>query len=182
MTDRTTDHVRVLSDLSGHVVDALLDDPDDASHRDAFSDALHTYRSEGAPELAAPWRLPTFLGGARVAAVLRRLTRDLLHDASAPPTETAPAEAAVETPPPNVRRIGDVRDVPALELASDGTWRPSGSALASKEDVDAALLRRTVPAARSRYPQVAREGIDLPPAPASARLPRITEPPGHTTG
>src|SRR6266508_6022234 len=130
MTDRTTDHVRVLSDLSGHVVDALLDDADDGSERDAFSDALRAYRSEGAPELAAPWRLPTFLGGARVAAVLRRLTRDLLHDASMPPAETPPAELAAETPPPNVRPIADARDIPALELASDGTWRPSGSALA----------------------------------------------------
>ncbi len=182
MTDRTTDHVRVLSDLSGHVVDALLDDADDGSERDAFSDALRAYRSEGAPELAAPWRLPTFLGGARVAAVLRRLTRDLLHDASMPPAETAPAELAAETPPPNVRPIADARDIPALELASDGTWRPSGSALASEEAVDTGVLRRSVPTARSRYPQVAREGLDLPPAPASARVTRITEPPGHTTG
>lgn len=179
---RKTDHVRVLSDLSGLVVSALLDDADHGPEDDAFTDALRRYREEGAPDVGASWRTAISPDpiGARAAEVLRRLTRDLLKDVSAADgrADAAAAEAPSEAPPPNVRPIADARDAPALELASDGTWRPSGSTLSAQEDLDANARRRSVPTLRSRYPQLARgERLVLPPAPAAARFTQMTAPP-----
>lgn len=163
------DPVRVLSDLSGLVVGALIDDVENGTESDAFADALRRYREEGAPAFTSSWRsaIPSAHAEGRAAAVLRHLTRDLLKGVSAlGHGAVAATEAATEAPPPNVRPIGEARDVPALELASDGTWKPSGSSLAAQEEIDASALRRSVPSARSRYPQVARgDRIVLPPAP-----------------
>ncbi len=171
---RKADQVRVLSDLSGLVVGALIDDVENGTEGDAFADALRRYREEGAPELSVSWRnvVPSARAEDRAAAVLRHLTRDLLTDVSMThdPGDAAAMDAATEAPPPNVRPIGEARDVPALELASDGTWKPSGSSLAAQEEIDASALRRSVPSARSRYPQVARaDRIVLPPAPPPVR-------------
>jgi hypothetical protein len=168
------DQVRVLSDLSGLVVGALIDDVENGMEGDAFADALRRYREEGAPELSASWRsaIPSAHAEGRAAEVLRHLTRDLLKDVSMTHVrgDTADTDAATEAPPPNVRPIGEARDVPALELASDGTWKPSGSSLAAQEELDASALRRSVPSARSRYPQIARaDRIVLPPAPPPVR-------------
>ncbi len=106
--------------------------------------------------------------------MLRHLTRDLLRGVSALGHAPAAAtEAPPEAPPSNVHPIGEPRDVPALELANDGTWRPSGSSLTSEEEIDAGTLRRNVSSARSRYPQVARtERIVLPPHRPGAGDPR----------
>jgi len=48
----------VLSDLSGSVVGALIDDMDERQDGDPFADALRRYREEGAPDLTTPWRAP----------------------------------------------------------------------------------------------------------------------------
>lgn len=179
--DRRTDHVRVLSDLSGLVVGALVDDPDARKEGDAFSDALRRYREEGAPDIGS-WRSVTtgLATEVRTAQVLRHLTRDLLKGlsiAAGLASADTDTEVAAESPPQNVRPItAEARDVPALELASDGTWKPSGSSLAAQDEVDARTLRRNVPSARSRYPQLARdERMVLPPAPP--RFTQITAPP-----
>lgn len=169
------DQVKVLSELSGRVVGALLDDATAAREDDAFAEAGRRYREEGPPELAASWRagLPTGAGlGARAAAILRHLTRDLLEQVSrdhqSPPE---PVESTAEATPANVRPIGDAREVPALELASDGTWRPSGSSLSSKEEIDAGARRRAnVPSLMSRYRERERsDELVLPPPPPRQR-------------
>jgi hypothetical protein len=178
---RKADHVRVLSDLSGLVVGALIDDVESGPESDAFTDALRRYREEGAPDLAMSWRAATPAPRVtwREAEVLRHLTRDLLKGVSMPETSTGDASEPEErdSPPANVRPIESATlDVPALELASDGTWKPSGSALQSQEDVDASALRRSVPSIRSRYPQVTRaDHVVLPPAPK--RFTEVTAPP-----
>ncbi|MBI2325156.1 MAG: hypothetical protein HYY42_04525 [Chloroflexi bacterium] len=170
---RTADQVRVLADLSGLVVGALIDDAENGTEGDAFADALRRYREEGARDLSASWRgaIPSARSESHAAEVLRHLTRDLLRGVSAEHRgDTATTDAATEAPPPNVRSIGEAREVPALELASDGTWKPSGSTLASQEEGDASTLRRNVPSARSRYPEVARaDRIVLPPPPPPVR-------------
>jgi hypothetical protein len=163
---RKADQVRVLSDLSGSVVGALIDDMDERRDGDPFADALRRYREEGAPDLSAPWRAPaTARGGERAAEVLRHLTRDLLKGV------TMPADAATETTtsaalPENVRPIEPPREVPGLEMGDDGSWRPSDASVAAQDQVDARTLRRSVPTARSRYPQIQQEArVVLPPAP-----------------
>lgn len=170
VTARDADQVRVLSDLSGLVVGAVIDDVEDASDADAFTDALRRYHEDGAPTVPTSWRsAPSAVSGARAAQVLRHLTRDLLKGVStADREEIATSDVPGEAPPANVRPIeaAAARDVPALELASDGTWKPSGSYLSSKEEIDANTLRRNVPSARSRYPRIARgDPSVLPPAP-----------------
>jgi hypothetical protein len=169
MADATRpDQVRVLSDLSGRVVGALLDESAQARDEDAFADAGRRLREEGPPQLAAPWR--TAAGGAglgaRVATILRHLTRDLLEQVTKDPGAEV-TEPAAEPAPANVHQIGDAREVPALEQASDGSWRPSGSSLASQDELDAGARRRAnVPALRSRYPDIEpSRGLTLPPPP-----------------
>lgn len=165
--DREPDHVRVLSDLSGHVVGALIDeDADGGPDTDAFTQALRRYREEGAPPFALSWRAARApRSGARESDVLRRLARDLLKGISLPHEPGATDERA-EPAPANVRAITEAREVPALELASDGTWRPSGSAVSPEEEIDASTLRRSVPSARSRYPHIVPgDRVILPPAP-----------------
>lgn len=171
---RDADQVRVLSDLSGSVVGALLDDEETRGPDDAFSTALRRYREEGAPELGGAWRrtAPLGAGGDREAEILRHLTRDLLEGVSTSRSEAVEAEPsapAAEAPPPNVRQITDAREIPALELASDGTWKPSGSSVSSQDELDAGARRRAnVPALVSRYPTLRRDrsgGFVLPPAP-----------------
>jgi hypothetical protein len=171
MTDptRKDDHVRVLSDLSGRVVGALLDESATARDEDAFADAGRRLREEGPPPLAAPWRAALTGGaglGVRVATIVRHLTRDLLDQVTKDHHGDA-AESAAEPTPANVRQIGDAREVPALEQASDGTWRPSGSSLPSQDELDAGARRRAnVPALRSRYPELEpSDRLVLPPPP-----------------
>jgi hypothetical protein len=170
MTDAARpDQVRVLSELSGRVVGALLDESAKARDEDAFADAGRRLREEGPPSSSAPWRSALTGGaglGVRVGTVLRRLTRDLLDQVSTDHHADV-AESAAEPTPPNVHAIGDAREVPALEQASDGTWRPSGSSLPSQEELDAGARRRAnVPALRSRYPEVEPSGgLRLPPPP-----------------
>jgi hypothetical protein len=178
---RKADHVRVLSDLSGLVVGALLDDVEEGREDDAFADALRRYRDEGAPDLTASWRrvIPSSVSGDRTAEVLRHLTRDLLKGVSTPPDRpTRETAAAVDAPPPNVRPIADAREIPALELASDGTWRPSGSSISAQGELDASARRRSIPSLRSRYVKAAvGAGLVLPPAPAVGRFTQVTTPP-----
>lgn len=165
---RKADQVRVLSDLSGLVVGALVDDTDHTKEGDPFTDALRRYREEGAPSIYL-WRSVAagISNEAHTAEVLRHLTRDLLKRVSMPEeSDDAEGDTVAEAAPQNVRPIDAPHDVPALELASDGTWKPSGSSLASQEEVDANTLRRSVPSVRSRYPQLAHdERLVLPPAP-----------------
>jgi hypothetical protein len=170
MADATRpDQVRVLSDLSGRVVGALLDESARARDEDAFADAGRRLREEGPPQLAAPWRTAATDDaglGARVATILRHLTRDLLEQVTKDHGAEV-TEPAAEPAPANVHQIGDARDVPALEQSSDGTWRPSGSSLPSQEELDAGARRRAnVPALRSRYPELEPSGgLTLPPPP-----------------
>jgi hypothetical protein len=166
---RKDDHVRVLSDLSGRVVGALLDESAKARDEDAFADAGRRLREEGSPPMSAPWRVALTGGaglGARVGTILRHLTRDLLEQVTKD-HHTEVAEGAVEPTPANVHHIGDVREVPALEQASDGTWRPSGSSLPSQDELDAGARRRAnVPALSSRYPELEpSDRLTLPPPP-----------------
>jgi len=176
--DRKADQMRVLSDLSGYVVGAVLDDEASGSDSDAFTDALQRYREVGAPDLGS-WRsaISDASSGWRAAQVLRHLTRDLLRGLSVAgdPAAEETAETAGATPPPNVRDIGEAREVPALELASDGTWRPSGPALTPLEEVDTSALRRSVVSARSRYPAIAKGEPGV--LPARPRFTEITAPP-----
>ena len=169
---RKDDHVRILSELSGRVVGALLDESGKARDEDAFADAGRRLREEGSPRLGAPWRagLTGSAGlGARVGTILRHLTRDLL-DQVTKDHHADVAESAAEPTPANVHQIGDVRDVPALEQASDGTWRPSGSSLPSQEELDAGARRRAnVPALRSRYPELEPSDRLVLPPPARER-------------
>lgn len=164
-----SDQVRVLSELSGRVVGALLDETTPGRDDDAFSDARRRYREEGSPDGAAVWRtiLPAGAAiGARAAAVLRHLTRDLLEQVSLThDAEGQPADGAPEAPPSNVHAITDARDVPALELASDGTWRPSTASVSSRSDLEAgARHRANVPSLSSRYPELERsDQFPLPP-------------------
>ena len=116
-----------------------------------FTDALRRYRESG-PTGLVRWRDASATGGAREATVLRRLTRDLLRDLSRDEPASG-GDLAAESTPANVLPIGAAREVPALELADDGTWRPSGAALASADATDASALR-SVPLLRSRYPDV----------------------------
>jgi hypothetical protein len=170
MTDAARpDQVRVLSELSGRVVGALLDQSAKARDEDAFADAGRRLREEGPPSTAAPWRSALTGGaglGARVGTILRHLTRDLLDQVSKD-HHTEISETAAEPRPANVHQIGDAREIPALEQASDGTWRPSGSSLPSQEELDAGARRRAnVPALRSRYPELEPSGgLTLPPPP-----------------
>lgn len=176
---RKADQVRVLSDLSGSVVGALIDDMDERQDGDPFAEALRRYREEGAPDLTTPWRAPAAArGGEKAAQVLRHLTRDLLKGVSMP--ADAVTEAVPEAPlPENVRPIESPKEVPGLEMADDGTWRPSDAAITSQDQADARTLRRSVPTARSRYPQVQpSERVVLPPAPK--RFTEVTAPPVMT--
>jgi hypothetical protein len=162
---RKADQVRVLSDLSGRVVGAMIDDAENGSEGDAFVDALRRYREDGAPAIGL-WRgvAARMASEGRAAQVLRHLTRDLLKGVSFVIRDEEPSPEPPGPTPANVRPIEAPRDVPALELASDGTWKPSASALSSHEEVDAAALRRSVPSVRSRYPEVAREARIVLPA------------------
>ena len=165
---RSDDHARVLSDLSGGVVGALLDESATARDEDAFADAGRRLREEGAPRSAAPWRAGLTGGaglGARVATILRHLARDLLDQVTK--DHRGEPELAAEPTPANVHQIGDAREVPALEQASDGTWRPSGSSLPSQEELDAGARRRAnVAARRSRDPGLGpSDRLVLPPPP-----------------
>ena len=160
--------MRVLSDLSEQVVDAVID-PEGSWRSDAFSDALRRYEDAGAPA-GGSWRDALAKRSPLAAGVLRRLTRDLLHGVRVPHEPDPPAGAGAHdvAMPENVRPIerGDLRDLPALEQAGDGTWRPSGSGVASSEELDAKTLRRSVDRARSRYPEVGGDSHTvLPPPP-----------------
>lgn len=176
MIGDTGDQIRVLTHVSGRVVRALLGDepahdgpaPDD----DPFAEALRRYQEQGAPSAAASWRdVPREAhAGGPAAEVLRRLTRDLLRDVSAPPRSAdEAADEAVEAPPPNVRRIDQPAEIPALELGEDGTWRPSGASLKAGAEADAGAKRRNLPELRSRYPEARPRGRGLPPPPSWAR-------------
>ncbi len=171
--DRTSDHIRVLSDLSGDVVGALLDEGERApSEGDPFAAALRRYQEEGQPaELTGPWRqamAPSpVAASAHAANVLRLLARDLLTCIAARGPE--PEAAEPERTPENVRPIsgGPAAPIPALELASDGTWRPS-TAAGVAADADVAQRRQAhVPSMSSRYPIVRAAGplLVLPPPP-----------------
>lgn len=170
-------HIRVLSDLSGEVVDALLDEGDrPPAESDPFAAALRHYEEEGHPaELTGSWRrtiapAPVPASG-RAARVLRLLARDLLACFAAPRSGAAAAdeEAEPEAPPPNVRPIGaPLAAVPALELSSDGTWRPSTSGAGSKEELETGRRPAYVPTLGSRYPDLSgTQGTHtvLPPPP-----------------
>lgn len=171
---RIADQVRVLSGLSGSVVGALLDDEETHGPDDAFSEALRRYREEGAPDVSAAWRrVADIPAGDRAAKILRHLTRDLLEGVStagAEASDTLSTVAPADVAPPNVRPISDAREVPALELASDGTWRPSESSVSAQGELEAGARRRAnVPALVSRYPNLRRErsgGFVLPPVPS----------------
>jgi hypothetical protein len=187
---RKADQVRVLSDLSGRVVGAMIDDSAGGSEGDAFMDALRRYREDGAPAIGL-WRgvAAGIATEGRAAQVLRHLTRDLLKGVSVVIRDDEPETEPSEPAPVNVRPIDAPRDVPALEQGSDGTWKPSGAALASQQEVDANTLRRSVPSVRSRYPQVAvADRVVLPPAPkrftettAPAPTQKVMTPPPPTT-
>lgn len=160
--------MRVLSDLSGQVVDAVID-PQSGSRSDPFSDALRRYEDTGAPA-GGSWRDALTKRTPLAAGVLRRLTRDLLHGVRAPHEPDAPADESERDAamPENVRPIerSALRDLPALEQTADGSWRPSGSGVAADEEVDTKTLQRSVERARSRYPEVTRtDRGTLPPAP-----------------
>lgn len=169
----------MLSGLSGLVVGALLDDDETNGPEDAFADALRRYREEGAPEVGAPWRMSATdrIDGDHAARILGRLARDLLEGLSSErrdgDTTDVTTSAPVEIAPPNVLAITDARQVPALEMASDGTWRPS-EATVSADEADASARRRAnVPSLGSRYPKDRRDrasGFVIPPAP-----PRFTQ-------
>lgn len=186
--DRTSDHIRVLSDLSEDVVGALLDEGERApSEGDPFAAALRRYQEEGHPaELTGPWRqamAPSpVAASARTANVLRLLARDLLSCIAARGPEPEPAEP--EGTPDNVRPIsgGPAAPIPALELASDGTWRPS-TAAGVAADADVSQRRQAhVPSMSSRYPTVRAAGplVVLPPAPSASAAATTTPPSGST--
>lgn len=154
----SVDHMRVLSELSGDVVAALLDDDEGtAPATDPYSDALRRFRDDGHPhERTRPWRRadPVPAGG-RVVHVLRRLARDLLSSVSQRPAEEAEPES--EEPPSNVRAIGEPAAAPTLELAPDGTWRPSTSGVGSRERSDADHRPAYISTLGSRYPEPSRD-------------------------
>jgi hypothetical protein len=145
------DPVRVLADLSNLVVGRILDRDDDRTAGDPFGRAYLQYRDRGAPATTTGWRhalSSAAAGSDRAASVLKRLTRDLLAGISATHEPEAPStEPEAEVPPENVRPITDAQ-VPAFELASDGTWKPSA---APTEDAGARArgVRRG-----SRYPEL----------------------------
>lgn len=153
----SVDEIAVLQNVSGLVVRALLEGDEREAAEEPFADALRRYR-ESAPIGLARWRSAAAadLDTPRVTGVLRRLMRDLLHDVSRLSTPAEPVEGPVEATPANVLPIGAAREVPALEQAADGTWRPSSDTLAGLAEPDA--LRRPVPILRSRYPEVTRGG------------------------
>lgn len=200
--DRGKDHVRVLSELSDRVVHALLGDGENGSSSgDAFSIALRRYRDNGDPgELEPEWRRiasgSASLADASAAKVLRLLARDLLEVVASSESEVGAAaeEPAEGAPPANVHPIDAApASVPALEQASDGTWRPSAGAVVASADADAAQRRQAafVPSLTSRYPTRRASGpvVDLPlppdvlsealPAERAAQRPiaRVTPPP-----
>jgi hypothetical protein len=191
---RGFDHIRVLSDLSGDVVGALLDEGDRRpSESDPFAAALRRYEKEGQPlDLTEPWRrtiAPSpVLATDRAATVLRLLARDLLACLAAPRTEAGAKDEQPEPEvlPTNVRPIGaSAAAIPALELASDGTWRPSTSAGGPKEDLETGRRPAYVPTLGSRYPDISgTQGTHTllpPPPPATTQIPAITPPPATTT-
>jgi hypothetical protein len=168
--DRGKDHIRVLSELSDHVVRTLLGDGDNGSAGDPFSIALRRYQESGAPrEIDARWRRvfgPQAIAPDSVAKVLRFLARDLLEVVSSPGDDTARGPAD-EPAPSNVRPITSVpASVPALEQASDGSWRPSSGAVVASADAEAAQRRQSafVASLTSRYPVHRSPGpaVDLP--------------------
>ncbi len=184
--DRNNDQIRVLSDLSEDVVGALLDEHERTSETDPFAAALRRCQEEGHPEeLAGSWRralAPRPLPASGHAAnVLRLLARDLLSCVAARGGDEEPAPEPEPEAPSNVRPIsgGPAANVPALELSSDGTWRPS---TASGTSTDAELAQRRqahVPSMSSRYPTMRGDGqhVMLPAPPAAlAAPPRVTPP------
>lgn len=190
------DHIRVLSDLSGDVVGAMLDEDDRRpSDADPFAAALKRYQEEGHPlELAGGWRnaiaAKPVVASEGAARVLRLLARDLLACVATRTGATpAAAEPEREAPPANVRPIDrPAAPVPALELARDGTWKPSSTA-ARAEELESGRRPAYVPTLTSRYPDTSGgQGTHtmLPPAPPSTGFtlpaprkpaPAVTPPP-----
>lgn len=163
-----SDDAEVLSGLSSRVVDALLDD--EGATADPFTLAAQRYREEGAPrEPVAPWRRQpsarALQRSRRAVDVLRRLNRDLLERITAERevSEAEEGEGAAEETPANVRPIGSAfREMPALELASDGAWRPAGGP--AKDAADQVTRHHAhVPAFVSRYPTRASAPFGTPP-------------------
>lgn len=186
--ERGHDRIRVLSDLSGDVVRALLGDDDDrrTSESDPFAAALQRYRNEGSPaELTGSWRRtiapPPVRASESTGDVLRLLARDLLACVAEPEAGSAPPsdEPEPEPPPPNVRPIGSEIGIPALELGSDGSWRPSTVPGVASDGGDGSQRRNAhVPSLASRYPTVQAPGphVFLPAPPVTANARRVPTP------
>ncbi len=121
----------------------------------------------------------------RAGDVLRLLARDLLTCMAAPRAGTDDADAASEAPPSNVRPIDAPPGVvPALELSSDGTWKPSTAQVGGAKELEAGHRPAYVSTLVSRYPDVAAKtaAYTVLPAPAAADAspaptPRGPEPP-----